>query len=234
MLRVAITRAHPEAGNTATRVRAMGAAAVLAPLLIIEPRAFDADVRSVQALLFTSASGVRAFAAASPVRNRAVFTVGDATAKVARAAGFAEVHSADGEVSALAAIAKSRLDPGQGTLLHFSGADIASDLVGSLGAAGFRAERRICYAARAIAALPPALLGPLDLVLFHSSRAAETFVSLGAPGAAALIAACLSPAVAVAASAANWRRLITAPAPREDALLEAALGDLGASGGASA
>lgn len=234
MLRVAITRAQPEAEATAARVRAMGAEPVQAPLLIIGPRSFDADIRGVQALLFTSANGVRAFAAASSVRDRAVFTVGDSTADAARAAGFADVRSANGEVSALAALARDRLDPARGTLLHLSGADIAGDLVGMLSAAGFRAERRIAYSARAADAPPPALAGPLDLILFHSPRAAEIFLRFGAPGAAALTAACLSPAVAAVAAPARWSRLIVAPAPREDALLEAALGGLDASGGASA
>lgn len=234
MLRVAITRAQPEAESTAVRVRAMGAAALLTPLLIIEPRAFDADVHGVQALLFTSANAVRAFAAASPARDRAVLAVGDASADAARVVGFANVRSAKGEVSALAALAKDRLDPAQGTVLHFSGAHIAADLAGVLSAAGFRTERRVCYAARAVEALPPGLAGPLDLMLFHSPRAAEIFVRLGAPGSATLTAACLSPAVAAAAGAANWGSLIIAPAPREDALLEAALGGLGAPSGASA
>jgi|CXWL01.1.fsa_nt_gi uroporphyrinogen-III synthase len=233
-LRVAITRASPGAEETARRVRAMGAAPVLAPLLIIEPRAFDADVRGAQALLFTSAHGVRAFAAASRVRDCVVLTVGDASADAARVAGFTQVHSANGEGSALATLSKRRLDPEQGALLHFSGANVAGNLVGALEAAGFRAERRIVYHAQAVEALPPALAGPLDLVLFHSPRAAEIFLRFGAPGAAALIAACLSPAVAAAAGAAPWRNLIVAPAPREDALLEAAFASFGAPGGANA
>ena len=233
-LHVAITRATPGAEETAEQLRVLGATPVLTPLLIIEPRAFNADVHGAQALLFTSANGVRAFAEASPARDRVVLTVGDASAETARAAGFRDVHSASGEVSALAALTKHRLDPTQGTLLHFSGADVAGDLVGVLAAAGFRAERRIAYSARAVETLPPALAEPLDLVLFHSPRAAEIFLRFGAPGAAALTAACLSPAVAAAAGAARWGKLIVAPAPREDALLEAAFASFVAPGGASA
>jgi hypothetical protein len=59
-LRVAITRASPDAEGTAERLKAMGAAPVIAPLLTIVPRAFNANVEDAQALLLTSAAGVRA------------------------------------------------------------------------------------------------------------------------------------------------------------------------------
>ena len=228
-LRVAVTRAAPEARNTAERVRALACEPVLAPLLTIAPRPFDASLAGVQALLFTSGNGVRAFAGASAARTCAVLTVGDASAIAAREAGFAHVFSADGDVAALAAMAQARLDPKAGKLVHISGADVAGDLLAGLRVAGFGAERRIGYEARAAMALPEGLAGPLDLVLFHSPRAAAIFVQLGAPNAAHLTAACLSPAVAAAATMSphgpvTWARLIVAPFPREDALLHAALG----------
>jgi uroporphyrinogen-III synthase len=67
------------------------------------------------------------------------------------------------------------------------------------------------------------LLQPLDIVLFHSARAAEAFMQLGAPNADKLTAACMSEAVAQAAGKSRWARIIVSPAPREDALLRAAL-----------
>lgn len=223
MKRIAVTRAEPEAAATAERLRALGAEPVPAPLLFITPVAFDADIEGAQALLFSSSNGVRAFAAASAARDVAVLAVGDATAQAARKAGFARVVSADGDVQKLAALAQRQLDPARGLVLHISGAHAAGDLKGALEAAGFRAERRIAYEARAAETLPDAFAGPLDAVLFHSARAAETFLRLGAPNAEKLTAFCLSQAVADAASAAPWRRVIVAPRPREDALLEATL-----------
>lgn len=220
-LRVAVTRALPEAEATAAHLRAIGAEPVLAPLLTIEPRAFDAGLDGVQALLFTSSNGVRAFAAASGERGVRTLAVGDATAEAARAASFADVGSAGGDVAALAAMAKATLDPGAGKLVHISGAHVAGDLAGALEAAGFIVERRIAYEARAATALPGAFAGPLDAVLFHSARAAETFARLGAPGAEKLTAACISAAVAKAARKVAWQRVVVAPAPREDALLRA-------------
>jgi uroporphyrinogen-III synthase len=116
-----------------------------------------------------------------------------------------------------------------GKLVHISGAHAAGDLVGALAAIGFNTERRIAYQARAASTLPETLKDPLDLVLFHSARAAENFIALAAPGAEHLIAACLSPAVAEAASATRWVRVVVALRPREDALLDAAFGDDAAS-----
>jgi uroporphyrinogen-III synthase len=95
-------------------------------------------------------------------------------------------------------------------------------------------ERRLAYASVAATSVPEALLGRLDIVLFHSARAADAFVALGAPNAALLTAACFSPAVAEAARGAPWRRLIVSPAPREEALLDAVLGSRHSPAGASA
>lgn len=224
MLRVAITRAQPEADRTAERVRARGAEAIVAPLITIVPCGYDTNTEGAQAIVFTSSNGVRAFPDARGARDRIVLTVGDVTAAAARAVGFTDVRSADGDVRSLAALAKTQLDPAKGKLIHIAGDHVAGDLGGELRAAGFDVERRLAYASVAADALPEALSGPLDIVLFHSARAAETFVALGAPNAARLTAGCLSPAIAEAAGKAAWKRVITAPHPREDDLLAATLG----------
>jgi uroporphyrinogen-III synthase len=232
--RVAITRAQPEAERTAARVRALGGEPVLAPLLSIAPRAFDSDCANVQALMFTSANGVRAFAAASSARAIAALTVGDATAQAAREAGFCDVRSAQGNSTALAALALATLDPQAGRILHVSGADIAGELIAPLARAGFDAERRIAYCAEAAGELPCVFDDDLDMVLFHSARAGDIFARLGAPCARRLTAVCLSQAVADAAQASpkgriSWKKIIVAPEPRESAMLHAALSPTGAS-----
>jgi uroporphyrinogen-III synthase len=224
MLRVAITRAEPEASRTAARVRARGAEAIVAPLIAIVPCGYDTNTEGAQAIIFTSTNGVRAFPDARGARDRLVLTVGDATAEAAREAGFNDVRSADGDVNALVALAKRELDPARGKLIHIAGDHVAGDLGGELRAAGFSVERRLAYASVAAAPLPPALNGPLDIVLFHSPRAAQRFIELGAPNAANLVAGCMSAAIAEAAGKVSWRRIITAPRPREDDLLAATLG----------
>lgn len=232
-IRVAITRAMPDAERTAERVRTYGAEPVLAPLLTIMPCGYDTSTEGAQALIFTSSNGVRAFPDRRGARDKIVLTVGEATAEAARAAGFTDVRAAGGDVRALADLIKASLDPGAGKLVHIRGTHVAGDLALALAGARFEIDARIAYAAIATPELPYPLLGPLDLILFHSPRAAAAFRGFGSPGAGDLACACLSPAVAAAAGSA-WKRVIVAPAPRESALLEAALGFTGSPAGASA
>lgn len=224
MLRVAITRAQPEADRTAARVRARGAEAIVAPLLTIVPCGYDTNTSGAQAIIFTSTNGVRAFPDARGARERLVLAVGDATASAAREAGFLDVRSADGDANALVELAKRELDPVKGKLVHISGDHVGGDVSGKLRAAGFTVDWRLAYASIAAMALPEALQQPLDVVLFHSTRAVETFAALGAPNAEKLTAGCLSDSVAQAAGKTCWKRIITAPHPREDDLLTATLG----------
>ncbi len=224
MMRVAITRAEPEASRTAARVEARGAEAIIAPLLTIVACGYDTSTEGAQAIIFTSTNGVHAFPDTIGARDQTILTVGDATAEAAREAGFTDVRSADGDVVALAALVKRDFDPAKGKLIHIAGDHVAGDLSGELRAAGFSIERRLAYASVARQTLPEALREPLDILLFHSARAAETFIALGAPNAAQLTAACLSAAVAAAVEKTSWKRIVTAAHPREDDLLTATLG----------
>lgn len=221
-MKIAITRALPEAENTAAAIRARGAAPIIAPLLRIQPLDYEPSTEGAQAILFTSTHGV-AFADARAARAIPVLTVGDATARAARAAGFADVRSADGDAAALAALAARTLDPAAGKLIHIRGEHVAGDVAGALEAAGFVVDRRIAYTAEQTPYLPKALAQPLDVVLFYSARAASAYRALGAPQAGARTAACMSPAVAEAAGP-GWARVIVSNQPREDSLLAAIFG----------
>jgi len=232
-LRVVITRTHPEALATAERVEARGAQALMAPLLQIVPCGYDTSVEGAQALIFTSSNGVHAFPRGAAAPDMLVFTVGDATAQAAYAAGFKNVRSANGDVLALAQLIKTTSTPGAGKLLHIAGDHVAGDLSGALRAAGFITERRIAYASQAVSVAPAVLHEDYDVILFHSARAAQTFRTLGAPGMERAIVGCFSQAVAEAAGI-GWRRLVVSPAPREDAFLDAVFAASDSPAGASA
>jgi uroporphyrinogen-III synthase len=231
--RILITRTEPE--PTAARVRALGGEALPAPVLSARDVSAVFDPEGVQALLFTSVNGVRAFARQLRERSSQALCVGDATAQAARDAGFGDVRAADGDAEALAAFAARTLQPTRGRVVHVCGADIALDLTAILRASGYASERCIVYETAPASALPAEIVRRLasvppgiDLVLFHSRRAAQVFCALAqdaAPDATrTLIAACLSPRVAEGAAGAAWRDVIVAPAPREEALLAAAFG----------
>lgn len=228
---IVITRPVVDAEPIAAVLARHGLPALIEPLLDIVtlPPAEAIDPSHVQAVLFTSSNGVRAFAAAVAWRDRSVFTVGDGSAAHARDAGFASVESADGTVEDLAALVGRRCDPAAGVLLHAAGSVVAGDLAGTLGTAGFRVERLVLYEARPAAALSAAArqamaAGRVAAVLFFSPRTARTFVRLAtaagvAPACGTVSALCLSPAVAQVIGAVPWRDVRVAVRPNRAALL---------------
>jgi len=215
--KVWITRAQPGADATAARVSALGLEPLVAPLLEVRFLAPEIDLSGLAALAFTSANGVRAFARLDPERRLPVWAVGEATAEVAREAGFLEVRSAGGDVSSLTkAIAR---DPPAGPLLHLAAREPAGDLAGALTARGVIARRAAVYeTVPAAAAQDPGEAADAEVVLLHSPRAARLLAALARNRRlAAARAACLSPAVAAALEAAIPAR--SAQTPDEAALL---------------
>lgn len=233
-MRALVTRPGEDAAPLAAALRAHGIAPVIEPLLTIRPsgdgaRQVAQALPGVQALLFTSANGVRAFAAASERRDLPAYAVGEATAAAARIADFRHVASAGGDVDDLARLVEARLKPAHGALLHAAGSAVAGDLAGRLGSAGFTLRRVVLYSAEPAQALGEATAkaladAGLDLALFFSPRTAATFVRLAQ--AAGLVPACrgitalaLSPAVAAALGGVAWRAIRVADTPTQAALL---------------
>lgn len=229
-MRVLVTRPEVDAGPLVEALEAAGHAALVEPLLEIRPVLSEApDLAGVQALLFTSANGLRTLAALTPERGLPVFTVGDASAEAARAEGFREVHSAGGDVEDLARLVKARLDPAAGALFHGAGATLAGDLKGLLEADGFAVRRVVLYNAKTVEAFSDGARqalrdGSLDAVLLFSPRTAETFAELVerqglSEALRGRAAACLSPAVARKIEHLPWADVRIARLPNREALL---------------
>jgi uroporphyrinogen-III synthase len=233
-LRVLITRPRPDAVRLATALAARGVESVVASLTEIVFTPAPVPLDGVQAILVTSANGARALAVATPRRDVRVLAVGRASAEAARHEDFASVASADGDVHALAALARRTLDRGGGALLHASGADVAGDLAGTLAGDGFDARRVSLYEARTVAALPPEAVaalteGAVQGVTLFSPRSADSFVRLLRDARlereiAPLTAFCLSAAVAQAASGLAWRSVEIAARPDQEALVDIVAG----------
>lgn len=239
MSRILLTRPRPDSEALATTLTARGHAVILAPLLelALVPHA-PVDPDGVQALLFTSANGVRFFdtrttGAQADGRDWhavPVFAVGDATAAAARAAGFRHVTSAGGDAEALAERVIASCDPAAGRLVQPAGTVTAGALSERLAAAGFHLDRRVVYEARPVAALPPEARqglydATIDAALFFSPRTARIFVRLVqregmAERCARVAALCLSAAVAEAARTIPWGSLLVAARPEQTALLD--------------
>ena len=179
-------------------------------------------LHGVQALLFTSANGVRAFAALSPRRDLKVFTVGDGSADAARQAGFATVESAKGDIEALAALVVDRLKAEDGILFHAAGTVTAGDLKIRLEGLGYQVRRAQLYEAKIATSLSTETranltLGGIDAVLLFSPRTAATFADLwrtaGSPSLGRIHALCLSAAVAREIGSLGWAAVEIADRP---------------------
>ena len=231
---VLVTRAEPDGERLAQTLRARGIDVLVEPLMSVRfapesARVLAPFLADVQAILFTSANGVRAFAAASGQRDIKVFAVGDVTARAARDAGFAEIRSAAGAVEDLAALVIASAKPAGGPLLHVAGSVTAGDLAGLLEAAGFSLRRAVLYEAVPAERLSDATraaleCGAIDAALFFSPRNGATFVHLAAGlenACARIDAVALSRAVAQALQPLPWRQILVAAKPNEAALLAA-------------
>lgn len=231
-LRALVTRPREEAQGLIAALAVRAIEAVVEPLMEIHWQAAEAiDLSGIQAILCTSANGVRALARASGERSVPLLAVGDATAARARAEGFGSVESARGDVGDLVRLAETRLRPQTGPLLHVAGNVIAGDLAGLLRAQGFTVERRVLYEARAAAALSPATVdslraGAIAFALFFSPRTAEIFARLaGIAGVGECCARVTAVSISGAADASlaglPWHDRRIAERPNQSALLDA-------------
>jgi uroporphyrinogen-III synthase len=220
--RIWITRALPGAEATAERVRGLGFTAIVAPVLKVRDLPGWIDLAGVGALAFTSANAVRAFAARNRRRDLPVFAVGGASAEAARLAGFSQIVSADGNVTALARLIAGRATALRGAVLHPGAAELAGDMTGALEGAGIEV-RAVSLYETVTAEVPPEVLdglGAIDGVLAHSPKAGRRLAEiLRTRPAPHLTAYCLSPEVCAPLESLGIGRVIAAPLPTEDALL---------------
>ena len=236
---VLVTRPLPDGESTAAALRARGLEAVAAPMLRFEPFGFrdDAEV-TYGGIVVTSANAVRAVEpqlAISPLRKLPLFAVGDRTAAVARAAGFAKVFSADGDAANLRDLvvesAKAKKLKKKSPLLYLAGEEISRDLAGDLREQGFEVVTHIAYRMVPARSLPGEVVdgiaaGRIEAVLHYSRRSARAFVEAARAGgveisALALPQCCLSAAIAEVVREAGATQVTVAARPDENALFEA-------------
>lgn len=238
MLRALVTRPRHQAGDLVAVLRARGIGCLVEPMVDIRPLPWDPRpvLAGPQAVLLTSANAADALlraaaAAGGPALLPPVLAVGPATARPLHRAGLRRIEAARGDAADLLRLARRRLDPRGGRILHLSGEAIACDIGAALAADGFTVERHILYAARPATRLSPRLRaalagGEVQLAPFLSLRTAATFRDLILE--ARLEAACrgmvgvaLSPRIAAAMRPLPWCALATAARPDLESLLAA-------------
>jgi uroporphyrinogen-III synthase len=230
-MRILVTRPQEDVAEISQKLEAMGHSVIAAPLLKIE--FYDGpeiSLDGVQAILATSANGVRAIARRTPHRDVPLLAVGPQTEAEARAAGFTHIKNANGDGAALARATTQWAKPEGGALLHAAGVEAPKLLAAALEKSGFTVRREVLYEAQAVQRIPEAAAnalgnGALDAVMQFSSRSARTFADcvtregLAAP-CEKLIALCISEAAAAGLSPLHFREIRIAKAPNQQALLE--------------
>lgn len=230
-MRLLVTRPREDAETFAAVLKERGHEAVVAPLLELRfMPGGEIPLLNFQAVLASSANGIRAFAARSSQRNLPVYVVGPQTAEAARQSGFADIISADGDAAALIAKVAESTSPAKGKLLHAAGAETAGRIKHALAGHGYQVETAILYEAVPVELLP-ANAGEelradrLDGVLMFSPRSARIFAALAAKDGLAehcqrLEAFCISVATAEALSPLGFARLAVAGSPNQAAMLD--------------
>jgi len=225
------TRPETDSADLLAALETRGFRHLSAPMLAISFPATDTpfDISPYQALIFTSANGVRAFDRLTNDRSLPALCVGDATARMCRELGFATVQSANGDIHDLATLIRQKIDPSSGPLFHPAARKTAGDLGEMLRNDGFQIDRQTVYEAIASDELSPDVLTALrhhhiDVILFFSPRTAETFVKLVhsyklEDDLSGVSAICLSPAVQSKISDLTWHRTYVASQPTQEYLL---------------
>ena len=227
-MRILVTRPAEDGAQIALRLAEMGHQAVMAPLLAVRFHPGPSlELGDVQAILATSANGVRALAQRSGVREIPLFAVGPQTALAAERAGFLRVRNAAGDAAVLAEKTRHWAHPEAGVLLHAASAEGGSQLAETLSGQGFTVRREILYQVDVVTELPAEVIlaieqGALDAALFFSPRSARVFADCATRAAlsmAELIAICISQHTAKELEQLNFSSIKVASAPNQDALL---------------
>ncbi|MBB3973862.1 uroporphyrinogen-III synthase [Hansschlegelia beijingensis] len=232
-MNVLVLRPERAAVRTASALGRLGHTPIVAPVLTIEEIPSAIPGTDYHAVLATSANGVRKLARRPEIdalSRLPLVAVGDRTAEAGREAGFEIVHVADGDGRSLV-VETRRVFPEPSRFLHAAGADRAFDVAGALAEHGHDVTVIELYRAVAATTLPAAAAsalaaGAVDVVLHHSRRIAETFLTLSAAAGfaeqvRALGHAALSERVAGAVRLAGCERVAVAAQLDEPALLRA-------------
>ncbi len=232
-----VLRPEPQASDMVAALAIRGVAALAEPMLTIEPaddpvgrvRAADADA---DALILTSRQTVAILKGAvgiEALKRLPVIAVGTGTAHDARAAGFADVRSADGNADDLVDLVART---GFHRLVHAGGRDKAGDIAGRLASLGVTVAEAELYRAEPRQGLAPEVMTAfteerIDGLIVASRRSAQAFVDILAvldwtPRLACLGVAALSEAAAAPLKG-RVTELVVATEPTGPALVEASV-----------
>lgn len=236
-MRLLLTRPLRDSAEFSEILEKRGYKTLISPMIEIIPLPFapPAPLESFDALIFTSANAVRAFAGQNPFRTPpTLYAVGPQTAHAAQALGFHNIIAAAGDGTALTRCILDHIganDPQMTRrMLHLRGEILSTDPRHALEKQeNILVESLICYRADAASTLSPEAVhfletGKIDAALFFSARSAEIFLSLALAmglhdALTSLRALCLSHRVVKSLQAVPWRGIEVARTPDREGML---------------
>ncbi len=239
-MRLLVTRPEPDCLRTAEALRTRGHDALVSPMLRMEPLNPEIPDRHYRGVVLTSANAARAIAAhplQTTILTFPVFTVGKHTADAARAAGFRDIRSSDGDSSDLLRLLKNEAAIGSGPYLYLAGEERAADLAQTMNIVIAEVYRMMPIERLAPAAESALRAGHVQGVMHFSTRSARAYLHCATraqmlASALAPFQFCLSAQVAAPLRAAGAAAIRIACHPDEAALIDllsepAPCGDLG-------
>lgn len=226
-----MTRPAPASEAFLAGLDLRGVDVCISPLMEIEPVGALPDMAGYDALVFTSANGVRAYHAAGggPIP---AYCVGDSTAQVAGDLLGSMVVSAGADADALVTLIREQAAPGA-RLLHVRGRHARGAVAARLTAANIPTDEVVLYdqVSHPLSAEARELLssGALAIVPLFSPRSAALFLA-DLPRGARIRAIAMSPAVDKALPSHMFDSVKVAAAPTLDAVRNAVADALNASG----
>lgn len=225
-MRVLLTRPIDDSQEIVQALRDKNVTVTLDPLMHVEylphPRI---DFDKYQAVIFTSAYGIRAYHNNNYDQNGCFYVVGNRSAQIAQNFDLKEVISANGDVKKLSEKIISELSPNDGPLLYLSGVQIAGNLTEDLQRAGFNIKRMPVYktiATNHFASETKKMLisGSFDYIPFYSPRSAIIFEELIESSdlqntLASVSALCLSQNVGNKLKGRCWKQILIAKKPTQ-------------------
>ncbi len=228
-MRVLLTRSHAESEAVAARLAILGFSPVIVPVVVIVTIPLTSVATRPSAILVTSLHATEALTPDDLVTfgDCPVLAVGAASAAAARAKGFVDVRVAGGDARALIDLLRLT-HPGPARLLYLAGRDRKPDLETTLVGEGHRVETAETYEARPVPWTPETVDGlvndPPGVCLHFSRRSAGLAIGQSRGRLDAVFDAafhvCLSSDVAAPLRESGERRIVVAPQPNVDSLLQ--------------
>ena len=222
---ILLTRPGRASEALAQELSQKGFVPFIEPMLTVKNLPVDLpDLSAYQALVFTSANGVRAFCPLSSRRDLPVYVVGNRTKEEASVSGFQDVRCGGGNVKALADLLKK---DNPGTILYVRGQHVARPLLPLL--PEMEIEEVCVYLSEKSKKITESLWkklasGEVDAVLFFSARTACTFVDIlleAGKGdlAGGIKALCLSDEVLKSLSVLSWEKTYVCNMPERGEMI---------------